>query len=445
MQKNDVLKLECIQTTYDGYGRCFNEGYLILVKDMLFGEVCDVIILKVNKKVAFGKISKIIQSSKYRVKSNCDIAYKCGGCDYQYIDYNHQIEIKRKRVIDCFKQFSNIDIELKSVNTSEHIYRYRNKVQIPCRNNLMGFYRKKSNDIIPFKDCYLQTTLCNEIYHYVNEQIIKLKLSNTLKHILIKQSESHNQVMIVLIVNDFQVANLHVLTDNIIEKFKPTSLILNLNNSSNNVILGEREVLVYGQDYIVDQIDDLKFQISSKSFFQINPYLVSKLYNKVLEFSCITNNDIVVDLYCGTGTISLFLAKIAKKVIGVEIVSKAIENAKENAILNNINNVDFICQDASIAIKKLLYDYKTIDVVVVDPPRKGLDLIGIETIVKLNPKRIVYVSCDPATLARDVAIFNNMEYQLSNIEVFDMFPQTHHVETCVLLSHKDPQNCSPSK
>ena len=434
LKKNDIIELNCIQSTYDGYGRCYYNDKLVLVKNMLQDEVCNVLILKVTNKVIFGKIQNIIKPSNYRITPICDIANKCGGCDYQYIDYNHQLQIKKQRVIDCFKQFANKDITITNVNTTSNIYRYRNKVQIPCANNLMGFYRKKTNDIIPFNDCQLQTTVCNDIYHFIYNKTQVLNLDKVLRHVLIKQSISFNEIMIVLIVNDLNSNNINILKEQLINKFNPTSIILNLNTSTNNTILGEQEILVHGRDYIVDQIDDLKFQISSKSFFQINAFLVSSLYNKVLEYSNISKNDIVVDLYCGTGTISLFLAKQAKKVIGVEIVSKAIENAKINASINNITNAEFICEDASVAINNILNIYKHIDVVVVDPPRKGLTTNGIETITKLDPKRIVYVSCDPSTLARDIAIFEKLNYNLQSTQIFDMFPNTLHVETVCLLS-----------
>ena len=437
LEKNKIIEVKCIQSTYDGYGRCFYNDRLVLVKNMLEDEICKVLILKSTKKVSFAKIDTIIKPSKYRVNSICNISNKCGGCDYQYIDYNHQLEIKRQRVIDCFKQFANLDINLKPVNTTQNIYRYRNKVQIPCKDNAMGFYRKKSNDIIPYDDCYLQTDESNIIYHYIHKQIKLLDLSDILRHVLIKQSLINKEIMIVLIVNDFNNTKLTTLTNNLIKQFNPTSLILNLNTNQTNTILGNKERLIYGKEYIIDNIDDLKFQISSKSFFQINSYLVSSLYNKVLEYALVSSNDIVVDLYCGTGTISMFLAKQSKKVIGVEIVPDAIINAKANALLNNINNIEFICEDASIAITKILHQYKQIDVVVVDPPRKGLTIEGIETITKLKPKRVVYVSCDVSTLARDVLLFNKLGYKLNNIEAFDMFPNTLHVESIALLIKDD--------
>lgn len=437
LEKNKIIEVKCIQSTYDGYGRCFYNDQLVLVKNMLEDEICKVLILKSTKKVSFAKIDTIIKPSKYRVNSICNISNKCGGCDYQYIDYNHQLEIKRQRVIDCFKQFANLDINLKPVNTTQNIYRYRNKVQIPCKDNAMGFYRKKSNDIIPYDDCYLQTNESNIIYHYIHKQIKLLDLSDILRHVLIKQSLINKEIMIVLIVNDFNNTKLTTLTNNLIKQFNPTSLILNLNTNQTNTILGNKEKLIYGKEYIIDNIDDLKFQISSKSFFQINSYLVSSLYNKVLEYALVSSNDIVVDLYCGTGTISMFLAKQSKKVIGVEIVPDAIINAKANALLNNINNIEFICEDASIAITKILHQYKQIDVVVVDPPRKGLTIEGIETITKLKPKRVVYVSCDVSTLARDVLLFNKLGYKLNNIEAFDMFPNTLHVESIALLIKDD--------
>ena len=437
LEKNKIIEVKCIQSTYDGYGRCFYNDQLVLVKNMLEDEICKVLILKSTKKVSFAKIDTIIKPSKYRVNSICNISNKCGGCDYQYIDYNHQLEIKRQRVIDCFKQFANLDINLKPVNTTQNIYRYRNKVQIPCKDNAMGFYRKKSNDIIPYDDCYLQTDESNIIYHYIHKQIKLLDLSDILRHVLIKQSLINKEIMIVLIVNDFNNTKLTTLINNLIKQFNPTSLILNLNTNQTNTILGNKEKLIYGKEYIIDNIDDLKFQISSKSFFQINSYLVSSLYNKVLEYALVSSNDIVVDLYCGTGTISMFLAKQSKKVIGVEIVPDAIINAKANALLNNINNIEFICEDASIAITKILHQYKQIDVVVVDPPRKGLTIEGIETITKLKPKRVVYVSCDVSTLARDVLLFNKLGYKLNNIEAFDMFPNTLHVESIALLIKDD--------
>ena len=437
MKKNDKVILTCNEVTTDGYGKVYINDNIVFVKGLLTNEEAEVLILKNKKNISFGKILKLIKYSDNRNFDVCDVYQKCGGCNLQHFDYHSQLELKTKRVQNVFRQIAKMDVEVPLTIASEKIERYRNKVQIPCKTNKefqMGFYRVNSNDIVPFNDCIVQSELSNNLYFYFKESLVKYNLNKYLRHILIKHAHNSNQLMIVFIANTDISNKFHDLINDLLTKFKVDSIILNINESKTNVILGEKEILLYGNDKIIEHLGNFSFEISSKSFYQINPYQTLRLYNDIVKIADLKKEYTIIDLYSGVGTIGIFLANFVKKVIAVEYVKEAVLDARRNALNNNIYNIDFINDDASNAVTKILKDYGHIDVVVVDPPRKGLTIQGIETIVEMKPNKIIYISCDPATLARDIKEFVNLGYNLKTIQPYDMFPHTDHVESIILMT-----------
>jgi len=426
--KNDIVECTCIDMSVDGQGIAKANGLVIFVKGMILGEKAKVKIVSEKKTYAYGIIDSFIEKSKHRVESDCPISYKCGGCDYRYIDYPYQLVLKKNVLDNTLKGFNVLDI----IGDDDPYY-YRNKVQIPVKDHKMGFYRKYSNDIVEFDDCLIESKIANNIIKDLKPLLIELKIDQYFRHILIKHAIKTNEVMIGFIVNTLNFKALSKVVDFISNKYPNIkSIILNLNDKDTNVILGDKEKLVYGRNYIEDDLDGLKVKLSLKSFYQVNHKQMLKLYSKIKEFSSVNENDEVLDLYCGIGTISLYMARFAKKVTGVEIVPQAIENAKDNALINNIKNCDFILADASKDMDEYI---KGKDIVIVDPPRKGISNELIDSLVKNNIQKIVYVSCNPATLARDLNILKE-NYEVSDIQPVDMFPHTVHCENVCLLKRK---------
>lgn len=412
----------------DGQGICKHEGLVVFVKGMILDEVALVKVIAHKKNLAYGIIDKLIEPSKYRIESSCPISYKCGGCDYRYIDYNYQLYLKQRALINTFKNF-NLTVEVKEVLPSPlHDY-YRNKTQIPVKDKKFGFYRKYSNDIVEFAKCFIETELANNILNDLKPLILKNHLDEYLRHIIIKDCMGTNEVMIAFIVSKF--TSFDSVIEPITTKYPNIkSIILNLNDKDTNVVLGNEEKVIYGNSYVIDEFAGLKFKISLKSFYQVNYHQMLNLYTLAKDLANITKEDSVLDLYSGIGTISLFLSKYAKDVTGVEVVEAAVLNAKENAKINNINNATFYLDDAKNPMDKYIAQK---DIVIVDPPRKGLSSSLIESLKKADIKKLVYISCGPSTLARDLALLKE-SYHFDTIYPVDMFPYTVHVESVVLLS-----------
>ena len=396
---------------------------------MILDEEADVKIIADKKNLAFAIIDKMIKPSKYRIESKCPISYKCGGCDYRYIDYHYQLKLKKDVLVNTFKQGYIIN----DIIEDDDPYYYRNKVQIPVREQKMGFYRKFSNDIVEFDDCLIESKIANEIIRDLKPLLIDLKIDKYFRHILIKHAQKTDEVMIGFIVNDFNFPNLSKVTDFLVNKYTNIkSIILNLNNKETNVILGDNEKLIYGRDYIYDEYDGIRVKLSLKSFYQVNYKQMLKLYSKIKEFARLKDSDEVLDLYSGIGTIALYLARFVKHITGVEIVEAAVLNAKDNARMNGIDNADFILADASKGMDEYI---KNKNVVIVDPPRKGISKELIDSFIKNKIERIVYVSCNPATLARDLELLEDY-YTIGEIQPVDMFPFTTHVECVVSMQRK---------
>lgn len=446
-------KYECeiVDIGEGGVGIGKYNGFTVFVDGGLLGEVIDVKITKSKKKYAEGVISKIKKSSEYRVDRVCSMKYRnCGGCQIQELNYSKQLEIKTNQVKENIKRIGQLEgIEILDTLGMKNPFRYRNKAQFPVRKEngklKIGFYKKKSHDVIDMEKCVIQHEKNDEIISIIRKYIEDNNISiydektnkGSLRHIVTKIGYTTGEVMIVLVSKDDKFNNLDALIDELsenIDGFK--TLVININDKKTNVILGDKNINKFGEGKIVDNIGELKFEISPLSFFQVNPIQTEVLYGKALEFANISENDSVFDIYCGIGTISLFLAKKAKKVIGIEIVPEAIEDAKINAKLNDIENVDFYVGKAEDVIEDLYSKSERADVVVVDPPRKGCDERVLNTIVRMSPERVVYVSCNPSTFARDIRFLNDNGFECVKVQPVDMFPHSTHVECVGLLVKK---------
>lgn len=441
MKKNDILIGKCVDYTHEGLGIVKVDGFPYFIKGVIRDESVEFIVTKQNKNYGYGRINTILSPSKNRVEPFCEYYGRCGGCQLQHMNLEEQLFFKKNIVINNMRKIGGITCEVRDVLASDETSYYRNKAQFPIsiQNNelSMGFYRMHSNDIIDMETCKVQCQSINAIYHTIRSLFKRISFKNQFRHVLIKYGFESNEAMVVFVCKNKVVPGLDRLVQKLCEAHKEIkSVILNVNKRKDNVILGDEEYVLFNQSYITDSLNDLSFHISSRSFYQVNPKQTIKLYETALSYAQISKDDIVVDLYCGVGTISLFLAKAAKKVIGIEIVEAAIENAKQNAIHNHIDNVEFICSDAGAYANKLLEEKMSVDVVVVDPPRKGCDQATLDSLVCMKPKRIVYVSCNPATLARDLKFLEEKGFETTKIQPCDMFANSYHVESVVQLIRK---------
>ncbi len=452
MNKNDIIRLSIGDMTADGsgVGRA-DDGTVVFVPDTAVGDVCDVRILKVKKSLSYGKIEHIITPSSDRIEPHCPVSTRCGGCVYRHLAYDAELKIKHKKVFDAVTRIGKVGGDLvKPIigADKDKINRYRNKAQIPVGVNKageveMGFYSRHSHRIAPCSDCLLSPVIFTQISNTFKEFVTKYpyliydeeKHSGKIRHLYLRIAEQTGEVMVCIVVNGKSFDYQEEFFNSIIEKYSQIkSIVINVNKAKTNVILGYENIVVYGKESITDVLCDLEFELSPLAFYQVNRLQAQRLYEKAREYAALTKDDVLLDLYCGTGTIGLSMAKECKKLIGVEIIPEAIENAKINAKRNGIDNARFICGDAEKAAAKLKKEGITPDVIVVDPPRKGLTEKLIDTIVEMSPKRVVYVSCDPATLARDLKQFEDLQYSVKEITPVDLFPRTAHVESVALLT-----------
>ncbi|MGN1419642.1 MAG: 23S rRNA (uracil(1939)-C(5))-methyltransferase RlmD [Acutalibacteraceae bacterium] len=452
LKKNDEITLEITALTSQGSGVGHFEKMAVFVEGAVTGDLLLIHIIKVKKSYAVGIIKKIIKPSKHRIQSDCPVSEKCGGCCYRHIDYAHELEMKKQTVQDALTRIGGLDIEVEEILTSGTVNRYRNKGQYPIAmdlsgKTLIGFYAKRSHRIIDCPDCMLAPEEFKKILEVVRIWTAKAGISiydektgrGTLRHIYLRKGFKTAQTMVCLVINADDVAKKDLLIKDLTEADKTIcSVVLNINKNSTNVILGDKCKTIYGKDYIEDELCSLCFRISALSFYQVNPETAQILYEKAKEFAAPKKSDTVLDLYCGAGTIGLSMADSAKEIIGVEIIPQAIENAKENAKLNKIENARFICDDAAGAAETFLKEGLSPDIIILDPPRKGCSKDVINAAVSMNPQRVVYVSCDPATLARDCRIFSELGYEARRAVAVDMFPRTNHVESVVQLVRKTP-------
>jgi len=438
MIKNQIINGKCIDYTYDGLGVVRYDTFCIFVKDMIVGEEADIIITAVKKGYGYGKIAKLTVTSEERVNNPCSISKPCGGCQLQHMSVKEQARFKQSFVEQNIRNIAKLDIEVNPIISMESPYRYRNKVMLPVGKDkdgkcIIGFYRYNSHDIIPVSDCLLQSDKANRLVNKLKELFDKYALADEVRHIMIRDMSKTSEVMLVLVTYKEKVNNLQKVVTEIVE-FDPSikSVIQNINGEDTNVVLGKKEKLLYGSAYIQDELCGLKFNISSHSFYQVNTYQTEVLYNKAIELAEVSKDDTVLDLYCGVGTIGLITSKHVKKVIGAEIVEEAVNDGKENARINGITNDELICGDAQKVTEQLMNQGIRFDAIIVDPPRKGCSKETLEYLVSLNSPKIVYVSCNPSTLARDLAILKE-DYNVKIIQPVDMFPNTYHCETIALL------------
>lgn len=449
LKKNDIVDLTITSATAQGVGvGKAQNGLTVFVPLSAIGDRLEARILKVKKTYAFAKTEKIITPSPSRTAPDCPVFSKCGGCTWRHISYNDECKIKRQKVIDAVTRIGGItDIMFEPIIKNDSINRYRNKAQLPVgidRNGspVIGFYSFHTHRITDCNDCLLQPEIFTKAVEVTREFI---KRTNTpvydehtgkgaLRHIYIRLGEKTNELMVCYVVNANGLKQESLLID-MLKKALPNlkSVIFNSNRENTNVILGAKNRTAYGADFITDELCGLKFRISPFSFWQVNRNQAEKLYNKAKEYANLKSDEILLDLYCGTGTIGLTMAKSCKSLVGVEIVEQAVQDARKNAELNNISNARFICDDASGAAEKLNNEGLKPDVVILDPPRKGCGEALVKTIAAISPSRVVYVSCDPATLARDLMYFAQNGYAARKITPCDMFSRTYHVESVCLI------------
>ena len=480
MKKNDIFELEITDMGVDGEGIGHFEGMTFFVKDALIGDVIRARATKLKKNYGYARVEEIIKPSAFRVEPKCPHHRRCGGCQIQALSYEKQLEFKQQKVrgnlirIGGFSE-SEVDEKMLPVVGMEEPFRYRNKAQFPVGmdkegNVVTGFYAARTHSIIPVEDCLLgveeNAPILEQIKLWMSENGVSAYDETTgkglLRHVLIRYGFTTKEIMVCLIINEKKLPAQETLIARLEKTEGMTSISININTKNTNVILGDVTECIWGQSYITDYIhlrntrDELvrkeeeytltdtavAYRISPQSFYQVNPVQTEKLYSTALDYAALTGKEYVWDLYCGIGTISLFLAQKAKKVYGVEIVPQAIEDAKNNAKLNGIENADFFVGKAEEVLPEFYESLKegdemlTPDVIVVDPPRKGCDEACLSTMLKMQPKRIVYVSCDSATLARDLRILCDGGYEIEKIRAFDQFAHTMHVETTVALNRK---------
>ncbi|MCQ2454692.1 MAG: 23S rRNA (uracil(1939)-C(5))-methyltransferase RlmD [Clostridia bacterium] len=448
MVKNEKILLEITDVTQEGFGVGRYDNTVVFVPFTAVGDIVSALIIKVNKNYCVGKLLEIKTKSENRIIPDCENFTKCGGCCYRHINYETELKLKAKRVEDCIKRIAKIDLEAKPAVSNGKIERYRNKAQFPIgQNGALGFYANRSHRIIETEDCLLQPELFGEAVNVLKSWIATENISvynsetgrGLLRHFYLRASKNCENIMAVLVINGDDIPKKDVLITALNNRLgnRLKSVALNINKKNNNVILGYENKTVYGSDYIEDEICNVKVRLSPNSFYQVNREMAELLYNKAKEYAN-PNGKIILDLYCGTGTIGLTMAKEAASVIGVEIVEEAIKDAKLNAENNGITNVRFICADALKAVEELKKDSIKPDVVILDPPRKGSEDKVIETVAKsFCPERVVYVSCDPSTLARDIKLFGEYGYKLIEYTPYDLFPKTSHIESVALLLRTD--------
>lgn len=451
LKKNDEIPLIIKSCTVQGSGVGKYDGMTVFVRGAVTGDRVIAHIIKVKKTYAVGIIKKITQKSPDRIPSVCPVSEKCGGCCFSQISYDAELRIKREQVVDNFKRLSKLDTEIKPIIPSPENERYRNKAQYPVGGNAqfaeIGFYAPMTHRIIDCADCRLQpqdfTRIINIFREWINEYKIPVynEQSHTgmLRHIYIRKGFVSQEIMVCAVTANRNLPHTDVLCERLTAALPDIkSILLNINADKTNVVLGKECITLFGKETITDQLCGLTFEISPLSFYQVNHNAAEILYQKTKEYADLSGNETLIDLYCGTGTIGLTMAHHVKQLIGVEIIPQAIENAKHNAALNGMDNARFLCADAVEAAGILCNEGIQSDVVILDPPRKGCDKALLETVKKMSPARIVYVSCDSATLARDCAILSELGYQTQEVTPVDMFPRTGNVE-CVALITKNCQ------
>ena len=450
VEKNKEYIVDIMDMGFSGEGIAKINDFTIFIPGAIIGEKIKILVVKVLSSYAFGKVIEVIEKSDSRIKEDCVTYKRCGGCNLRHISYQKTLEIKQNSVQALVNKTLKNKIMVKNTVGMEDPYYYRNKAQFPVgidkeNKAYIGVFANRTHTIIPIQKCYIQKEISQEIGNFICDFINENKISvyneksqkGLIRHIVIKVGIRTNEIMCILVINGKEIPKEEELSQKLINKFSDIKTIVkNINTKNTNVILGKENINIYGNGYITDILGDYTFKISPLSFYQVNPVQAEKLYNIGVKAAGITKEDTVFDLYCGIGTISLFMSKYAKKVYGIEIVEQAIDDAKENCKINNITNSEFIAGDVEKVLADLIENKDIIpDIIMVDPPRKGLDNTTIENIMKIKPKKLIYISCNPATLIRDLAKLEK-EYNIKEITPVDMFPFTSHVECVCVLNLK---------
>lgn len=448
MNKNDVFTITIDGMTEDGSGvGRVDGGFAVFVPYALMGEVVSVKILKVQKRYAFGKVLEIISPSPMRTTPACEHFYRCGGCQYFHCQYIEELKYKEQKIRDTLAHIGGINTDVSPIIGALDPLRYRNKAQFPVSEAGVGFFSQRSHNVINIDSCIIQNPVCGAIVQCVRDWMQRCgvepynesKNTGNVRHIYIRSGYSGGEILVCIVTKETELKFHEFLIDDLLS-INPniTGIVQNINPKPTNVILGNRSNVLYGRDFIYDNIGELTYKISLNSFYQVNSHQTKVLYDTAVSALNLSGDEVVWDLYSGIGTIGLYMAKSAKRIVGVEIVPSAVLDARENAKLNDIVNTDFYEGAAEDVAPKLLAGGCVPDVIVVDPPRKGCDAALLNTIVLAKPKKVLYISCKPSTLARDIAVLKGFGYTPTFVQPVDMFARTAHVETVVLLSHKNP-------
>ena len=446
INKNKEYTVDIIDYGMEGEGIAKINDFTIFISNALKGEKARIVITKVLASYGYGKILEIIEASPYRLEADCDTYKRCGGCNLRHIDYEETLNIKQEMVQNLVNKTLSKKIEVQKTIGMGNPYNYRNKAQYPVGLNkqnevVVGVFAKRTHEIIPIKNCLIQTDISQKIAFALQKFIAQNQITvynektgeGLIRHIIIKVGIRTHEIMCILVVNGRKIPYEKELVKMLVEAYNVKTVVKNINTKNTNVIMGAENIVLYGDGYIYDILGNYTFKISANSFYQVNPVQAELLYNEAIEMANLQKDEILFDLYCGIGTIGISASSYVKKVYGVEIVEQAIKDAKENAKINNVDNIEFIAGDVekkflNLIEKKHIYP----DVIIVDPPRKGLDMNTIENILAIEPKKVVYISCNPATMVRDLKVLNN-KYEIGRIQPVDMFPFTSHVECCSIL------------
>ena len=446
--KNDIVETDITGLTHEGHGVGRVDGFALFIPGALPGERVRVKVVKVKKQYGYGKLLDILSASPHRTEPACPVYARCGGCQWQHLDYAEQLQWKRQQVVDALARIGGLSsVPVHPTIGMAHPWQYRNKAQVPVGladgRVVTGFYAPRSHRVIPMERCGIQHPAAEKVLRAVREWAQRWRIAvydeerhaGLLRHVVVKTGFATGEVMAILVTNGERVPHVQDLIARL-RRAVPglVSVIQNIQTERTNVIFGERSRVLWGRDVIYDRIGDIRFAISARSFYQVNPLQTEVLYAKAVEYAGLTGRETVIDAYCGVGTISLFLARRARHVYGVEVVPEAVEDARRNAALNGMDNVTFVAGEAETVIPQWAEEGMRADVIVVDPPRKGCDPRLLDAILAMSPPRVVYVSCNPATLARDLKYLAENGYEVQEVQPVDMFPQTVHVECVTWLT-----------
>ena len=447
LKKNDMIEVEIVDLSHEGAGVAKAEGLVFFVENALPGELIRMRVLKVNKKIGFGKVEEFLRTSDQR-NENLDMAYlRTGIADLGHLNYPAQLDFKRKQVKDSLYKIAGLsDVEVPPTLGMEQPLGYRNKSQVPVRrvNGQLetGFFRKNSHDLLPIEDFYIQDPVIDQVILFTRDLLRRFDLkpydeqekTGLIRNLVVRRGHYSGEIMVILVTTRPKIFRVEQLMDRLTEAFPAIkSIMQNINDQPGNAIFGKDWRTLYGQDYITDQMLGNDFQIAAPAFYQVNTEMAEKLYQTAIDFSELTADDVVLDAYSGIGTIGLSVAKQVKAVYGVEVIPEAVENSRKNAELNGITNASYVCAPAEEAIQNWLKEGIQADIILVDPPRKGLTDSFIKASVSMEPQKITYISCNVATMARDIKLYQELGYELKKVQPVDLFPQTHHVEAVSLL------------